>query len=161
MTFLALGSNTVHILLPELQSQSRMPFMSMIKLVSDQVITDRINRIGIVSSSMTRTKKLYSHPLTEAGMKVILPSPDQQLIVDQVIRAVLAGQLNRNLQRKYQKTLAKLLNSGAQAIILGCTELPLALGYEELGIPSYNCVRILARGITDQYYKNLNLQKVI
>ena len=64
----------------------------------------------------------------------------------------MAGEKNYDKKQEYIKTLNDLFSRGSQAIILGCTELPLAINYEALGNRTISSDEVLAEGIVDYYY---------
>jgi len=69
-----------------------------------------------------------------------------------MIRSVLAGKKEHEKRKEYVQLINRLYSEGAEAIILGCTELPMAINYEALGDKMLNSDEILAEGIVDYYY---------
>lgn len=147
----AIASNTVHLLLDELQTHSHVEFISMLDLVANKAAKS-FSKVGVVASSMTLGTKLYEHKLRDRNIEVIKPDNAQMKIIDQIIRHVLAGSDNGKQKQQYIDTLQSLYDRGAEAVILGCTELPLAINYEALGDKVLNSMQILAEGIVDYYY---------
>lgn len=151
-TRLCIGSNTVHILLEELKGHTEVPFISMIELVADKCVENGFRKVGILGTPVLIDSNLYSKELEKNNIEVITPSRKQLAIVESIIRHVIAGSENGEKKQEYIGVLNDLFSKGAEAIILGCTELPLAVNYEVLGNRTINSDEVLAEGIVDYYY---------
>lgn len=149
---LCIGSNTVHILLEELKTQTEVPFISMIELVANKCVRSGFKKVGVLGTTVLIQSNLYTKELEKNGIKVIVPSEEQLKIVEGVIRQVIAGSKTEDQKNAYIGVLNDVFSKGAEAIILGCTELPLAVNYEALGNRIINSDEILAEGIVDYYY---------
>ena len=151
-TRLCIGSNTVHILLEKLRDQTKIPFISMIELVARKCAERGFKKVGVLGTPVLIRSELYSNELETNGISVILPTTEQMVVVEKIIREVIAGQHNHFDKQAYIGVLDTMFSQGADAIILGCTELPLAVNYEALGTRALNSDEILAEGIVDYYY---------
>ena len=151
-TRICVASNTVHILLDELQSTTEVGFISMIELVAKKCVERGLKKVGLLGTPVLIKSGLYDQGLKRNGVALILPTQNEVAVADSIIRAVLAGQKTFDKKQEYIGILNDLLNRGAQAIILGCTELPLAINYEALGNKTISSDEVLAEGIVDYYY---------
>jgi len=86
------------------------------------------------------------------GIDLIAPTLEQETVCDKVIRCIIAGKPIDELRSSYVTVLNAMFDAGAEAIILGCTELPMVLNYEALGNRVISSDEILAQGIVDYYY---------
>ena len=152
VTRLCIGSNTVHILLEELQENTKVPFISMIELVVIKCIKMGFKKVGILGTPILVNSNLYQKTLEKNGIEAIIPSNEQLKIVEDIIRDVIAGTKNEDNKKAYVKVVSDLLSKNCDGIILGCTELPLAVDYEALGNKTINSDKVLAEGIVDYYY---------
>lgn len=152
-TKLCIGSNTVHILLEELKLQTEVPFISMIELVSDKCIGRGFKKVGILGTPTLIHSNLYTRRLEQKSIEVITPSEEQLKIVEEIIRHVIAGSKSDSQKKAYIEILNDFFSKGAEVIILGCTELPLAMNYEALGSRIINSDEVLAEGIVDYFYR--------
>lgn len=157
-TRLCIGSNTVHILLEKLKSQTDVPFISMIDLVADECKNRGFKKVGLLGTPVLINSGLYQQALEIKGITTILPTEEQLRIVETIIRHVIAGTRSADSKSEYIAVLNSMFEQGADAIILGCTELPLAVNYEALGNRALNSDEILARGIVNYYYSDSTLQ---
>jgi len=153
-TRLCIGSNTVHILLEDLKQQTNVLFISMIELVADRCAKSGFKKVGVLGTPILINSGLYTQELKKKGIETINPDEEQLKVVENIIRSVIAGTKNDDYKTEYIKVLNELLSKGADAIILGCTELPLAVNYEALGNRAINSDEVLAEGIVDYFYLN-------
>ena len=152
-TKLAIASNTVHILLKELENHTAVDFISVITEVSKNVSKKKIKTVGLLGSPVLVKSGLYEKELKNYGVKVILPNSKQLEISESIIREILAGVNNLFLKKEYIALLHSMYDYGAENIILGCTELPQAINYEALGEKAIDSDEILAEAIVDYYYE--------
>lgn len=151
-TRLCIGSNTVHILLEELKKSTEIEFISMIELVVKKCAASGFNKVGLLGTPVLIKSGLYEQELKKSGIELVLPTENEMAIADSIIRDTLAGQKSFDKKREYIEVLNDLFSRGAQTIILGCTELPLAINYEALGNRTISSDEVLAEGIVDYYY---------
>lgn len=124
----------------------------MIELVAKKCVKNGFRKVGILGTPVLINSNLYSKELEKNNIEVITPSQEQLEIVESIIRHVIAGSKNEEKKQQYIGVLNDLFSKGSEAIILGCTELPLAVNYEVLGNRTINSDEVLAEGIVDYYY---------
>lgn len=151
-TKLAIGSNTVHILIEELKKHIKVDFISVIETVSKKVAKKKIKTVGLLGSPVLVKSGLYERELKKYGIDLILPNRKQLEISESIIRDVLAGMNNVFLKKEYISLLHSMYDFGAENIILGCTELPQAINYEALHGKTIDSDEVLAEAIVDYYY---------
>ncbi|MEI6887064.1 MAG: amino acid racemase [bacterium] len=149
---ICIASNTVHVLLSELSSTTKIPFISMIELVSDKCLKYGYKKVALLGTPVLTHSGLYNEALKKRGIEIIIPEDRELIIVEEIIRSVIAGKVIETDKNKYIELINKLFSMGAESIILGCTELPLAIDYTVLGKRILNSDEILAEGIVDYYY---------
>lgn len=150
---IVIGSNTVHILLPELKKQTLIPIISTISSVVDICCQKNYKKVGILASPVLIKSLLYQKVLNGVKIDAIVPTINELTVVERMIRSVLAGSTDHKDKEKYISIINRMLLQGAQSLILGCTELPLAINYEALGSRTINSDDILAERIVDYYYQ--------
>lgn len=147
-----IACNTAHILIDELQAVTSTPFISIIEEVGKNIFKAKVKQVGLLGTPTTIKSRLYQEVLDKYNIKVIIPSVKNCLIVEEIIRNILAGKVN-NLDRQKITFIAELLRiQGAQGIILGCTELPLIFP-KEFSVPVFDSIEILAMALLRNYYK--------
>ncbi len=151
-TKLAITSNTVHILLPELKAKTGIEFLSIIELAAKRMAENKYKKVALLGTPVLIKSGLYEKELAKYGISLVTPNKTEQKISEEIIRGVLAGRHNGEIKKKYIDLIHRMFDKKAQAIILGCTELPLAINYEALGNKTINSDEVLAEAIVDYYY---------
>lgn len=151
-TINGIACNTAHLLLPELQAVTKVPFLSIPQLVAEQAKTAGFKRIGLLATPTTLASTLYDDALAGIAETV---RPDAELTVQ--IEGYIYKQLNDNLseaeRRKFRLEVEKFKHANKlDAVILGCTELPLVYG--EVKRPQIlNTLTILSDALLREYFK--------
>lgn len=149
---LCIGSNTVHILLKDLESEVGIPFISMVELVAERCKTLGYSKVALLGTPILLSSGLYDAALDKRNIELLKPDISQIETCDIVIRSIIAGEKEIPVRKDYVEVLSSMFNQGADGIILGCTELPLVLDYEVLGRRVLSSDEILADGITEFCY---------
>lgn len=155
---ISIACNTAHVLLPELQKISKVTFVSIIEAVAEQVNEDGMSKIGLLGTPSTIKYGLYQTALSKYGISVVLPSERQTSALERIIRNVLSGKPLVDDAKQLKKIADALQEKGAQAIILGCTELPLVFPKKN-SLPVYSSVEILAMALLKKCYEQEIKQK--
>ncbi len=147
--FAVIACNTAHYYLPDLRAQGGLPIIDMIGETAQTIRREQpaLKRVGILATSGTLAVGLYQRALTSAGLESVSPSEDEIIqIMDAIygpsgIKSCGASSINREQLRAAGQ---RLLERGAQALILGCTEIPLALQAGDLPVPLIASNQVLA-----------------
>ncbi len=132
-----IACNTVHLLAPEITKHTKTPLVSMIDEVSDVVANKGVKTVGLLASPTTIKSRLYQEALAIHNIKVVTPGAADMRIVELAIRAVVAGKPLTVHSDRLRRIVDALYASGAEEIVLGCTELPLIFAkMEDLSVVS-------------------------
>lgn len=148
----SIACNTAHILLKQLQEVSKLPFVSIVNEVVSSVTQSKFKIVGVIGTPSALRHEIYQTALKERGIESVIPTKSQISILGKIIRNILRGDKNKDDQERLISIADSLKKKGAQAIILGCTELPLIFpfGYP---LPVYNSVEILAQSLLQISFK--------
>lgn len=149
---LAIACNTAHLLIDELRKVSNASFISMIDEVVKRIDCDSLRKIGLLATPSTIQSKIYELKLNQRSIQTIIPSNRDQLVLEKIIRNIIAGKILKLDAKKLIRIANSLRKNGAEGIILGCTELPLVFP-EKYSLPVYNSVAITAMALLRNYYK--------
>jgi aspartate racemase len=146
---IAIPCNTAHYWLPALAASARVPILSIVDAVVDECRQRRITtgRIGILGTSGMIRSGIYQTGLTRLGYDVLVPDDrEMDQLVEPAIRFIKAGDLETPIS-VLATAVNSLENRGVDAVVLGCTELPLALTAPASlrGTPFIDSTRSLAR----------------
>lgn len=146
-TVIAIPCNTAHAFLPGIADQVGIPIVHMIGEVGQHLTTLRphIRTVGLLATTGTIQAGLYQEWLAQAGIELLLSDPtSQENDVMPAIRAVKSGELGSVSADRLARAARQLIDRGAQAVIAGCTEIPLGLSAEAIPVPLIDPATVLA-----------------
>jgi aspartate racemase len=148
--FIIIPCVSAHFFLDEIQQQVALPVLSVFDVVAEAINSDhpQIKTVGLMATTGTINGGLFQKRLAVEGIKTIVADKTRQSKVMQAIYDIKNSQPARS-QAQIVSDLAAaaddLISKGAQGIIAGCTEIPLALKQEHLSVPYFDALTILAR----------------
>ena len=144
--FLLICTNTMHKVAPEIQANISIPLLHIADATADRLIADGITKVGLLGTRFTMEQDFYkSHLIGQFDIDVIVPSNDEQTIVHNVIYDELCqGILTLDSKEQYLNIVNNLYEQGAEAVILGCTEIALLIKQEHTHVPLYDTTQIHA-----------------
>lgn len=143
---LAVPCNTAHAFLAAVQAEVDIPIIHMIEETAKYVqrLSPTVQKVGLLSTTGTQKAGLYQSWLDREGISVITPAADcQENLVMTPIRTIKAG--NTTAARPlFIEAAQGLIDAGAQAIIAGCTEVPVGLSADDIPVPFIDPAEVLA-----------------
>ena len=123
---LVMPCNTAHYFYDRIVPMTHVPFINMLEETAREVVNQKISVVGLLATDGTIQTGVYDRVLNSYGIRVLHPSEKkQQHVMDLIYNGVKASNYNINLTGFYE-TLDELEQNGAETLILGCTELPVA-----------------------------------
>lgn len=146
----AMVCNTAHVLYKDLQKQSATEFVSMIDLTAERAKKLNFKKVGVLASPTTLKSKLYKKALLKRG--IISIDIDHNSRTERIIREVVAGKINKSQSDYLYKLTNRFIKKyELDAVILGCTELPLVFPKNRFK-NVIDCLDILADELLRRYY---------
>ncbi len=144
--FLVIPCNTAHYWIEEIRSAVKIPVVDMIKETAKHVARSypSLRTVGLLAATGTVRSRLYQQRLLEVGIRTVSPPDTDQDDVMQAIYAVKAGDMSKSSTAAIQIG-QRLVGAGAEAVIAGCTEIPLIIRAGDLSIPIIDATEVLAR----------------
>ena len=144
--FLVVPCNTAHAFLPRVRERVDVSFLSMIEATATRIAGESasVARVGLLGTTATVQSGLYREELDRYGLELVAPTPTAQARVMAGIARVKAGAIDAEAWRLVSEAATALADAGAELIIAGCTELPLALAWHETGLPLIDPTQVLA-----------------
>ncbi len=144
--FLICPDNTIHQALPGLLARSPLPWLHIAEVVAQEARARGFRRIGITGTRYLTDSEVYPHKLAAAGLEYLRPLATEKteinrIIFDELVRGVM---LERS-QAYFQQVFRRLQAAGCDAVVLGCTEIPLLMNDENSPLPTLDSTRLLAR----------------
>ena len=148
--FIVIATNTMHLVLDDIQSQIDTPILSLLDAVADVIEEAGQKTVGLLGTQFTMEKNFYQAALAKRGIKVLTPNTDDRAFVNTVIyEELVAGSIRDESRQGYLRIIEKLAQSGAEGIILGCTEIPLLVTSADTDLPLFDTTTIHARAALD------------
>jgi aspartate racemase len=139
--------NTAHYFYERVQNAVSIPILHIMEEVAatagEEVPTARV--LGILATAAAVSSGLYARACARRGIEVVNPDPSGQQVVNRAIYAVKGGQMGPEITAGLKKIVDGLVGRGAQALVLGCTELPFVLKPQDVRVPLLDSNQILAR----------------
>ena len=144
-------TNTMHKVATEVEAAVNIPLLHIADATAKQLLADRMTKVGLLGTAFTMQQDFYKGRLSQDfGIQVLVPSEAQQAMVHEVIYQELClGIINPASKQKYLAVLQDLFNQGAQAVILGCTEITLLVQQTDTPIPLYDTTAIHAQSAVE------------
>jgi aspartate racemase len=150
--FVVLCTNTMHKLADEIESNIQVPFLHIADVTAEKIQSRGIQTIGLLGTRFTMEQDFYRGRLVDKhGLEVLIPNEDERVVVHQVIYEELClGIINPASRQRYIEIIRRLVDSGAEGIILGCTEIELLVQPEDTTVELFPTMRIHAEAAVDK-----------
>lgn len=148
---IAMPCNAAHHYLAEIQQQVSIPIIDMVEesLRWIHAHFPGWKTLGLIASNGTVVSGVYARALGRSGISVLLPSETDQQRTQTAIDQVKLGVHDLTTRQTFESVGLRMVEAGAESIILGCTEVPLAFNLDSVGYPTVNPTRILAKAAVD------------
>lgn len=142
--FFLIGSNTMHKVAAQIEAAVSIPLLHIADATAEQLTTDGITKVGLLGTRFTMEQAFYRGRLTDShGIEVLVPNEAQRQVVHQIIYDELCqGQIRDASRQAYLSIIADLAAQGAEAVILGCTEIALLVEQSDTSVPLYDTTAI-------------------
>ena len=147
---LLLASNTFHKAAELVAQATRLPIIDIREVTAERLAADRRSRIALLGTRFTMVEPFAREPYEAHGIVVHEIAPAWRVEVDRIIfEELAAGRVVRDSQRKLKTLITELAKQKVQAVVLGCTELVLAVDVRANVLPVYDTTAIHARAAVD------------
>ena len=144
--FLICPDNTVHQALPYFESRSPLPWMHIAEVVAGEAVARDFRRLGLTGTKYLVTSEVYPEKLTARGLEYLRPNADEREEINRIIMDELVyGVFKPEAVGYFQKVMGRLKSEGCDAVVLGCTEIPLLMNDANSPLPTLDSTRLLAR----------------
>jgi len=150
--FLVLCTNTMHRLADDISRAVSIPLLHIADPTGEAVVAAGIKRVGLLGTRFTMEQAFYKDRLTERfGLDVLVPGEaDRTTAHDIIYRELISGIVSETSRQAYRAVIARLVADGAEAIILGCTEIMLLVGSQDSSVPLFDTTSLHALAAVDR-----------
>jgi aspartate racemase len=144
---LVLCTNTMHKVADELAAAIDVPLVHIADTTADAIRDAGLQTVGLLATAYTMEQDFYVGRLRERhGLTVLVPAGDDRALVHRVIYEELCvGIIRDDSRAAYRQVMKSLVEDGAQAILLGCTEIDLLISAEDSEVPLFDTTRLHAQ----------------
>jgi aspartate racemase len=145
--FVVLCTNTMHKVAPAIEAAVRIPLFHIADPTATEIKRAGLRKIGLLGTRFTMEQAFYKDRLRELhGLDVVVPELADRDTVHRIIYDELClGRIVDGSREEYRRIITSLVEQGAQAIILGCTEISLLVNQQDSAVPLFDTTAIHAR----------------
>jgi aspartate racemase len=144
--FLICPDNTIHEALQFVEPESPLPWLHIADEVAKHAAERGFKRVGITGTKYLVQSEVYPQKLKARGVEYVRPEPDEREEIDRIImRELVYGEFSRTAVAYFQSVITRMGDRGCDAVVLGCTEIPLLMNDSNSPLPTLDSTRLLAR----------------
>lgn len=149
--FLLICTNTMHRMAAEVQGAVGIPLLHIADPTADRIRAAGLRRVGLLGTAFTMEQDFYKGRLADRhGLEVLIPEEADRATVHRIIYDELVqGRVEPASRQAYREVIARLVARGAEAVILGCTEIMLLVGAEDSAVPLFDTTAIHAEAAVE------------
>lgn len=148
---ISLTAGTMHLVINEIEKKTGVSLVSIPKAVADEAVIKGYTKVGLLGTIFTMEQDYMKKDLIDAGIEVCIPDKeDRELVAKRIFEELELGIVKEETLKEFQDLISKMKNGqGIQAVILGCTELPLLLNEKNSPLPVLDSVEIHIKKLID------------
>lgn len=145
--FIVICTNTMHKLAEQVQACLNIPLLHIADATAKEITSKNIKKVGLLGTEFTMKQDFYKGRLADKfGLEVFIPNDEDCQIVHRIIyQELVAGVIRDESRQQYRQIIQKLVDAGAEAIILGCTEIMLLVSPADSAVPVFDTTEIHAQ----------------
>ncbi len=134
---LLICTNTMHKVAPQIETALNIPLLHIADATGEEVLAAGHRRVGLLGTAFTMEQDFYKGRLQDRfGIEVLVPEPaDRQLVHRVIYDELCQGTVNDVARQEYLRIVAQLAEAGAEAVILGCTEIGMLISQQHTDVP--------------------------
>jgi aspartate racemase len=144
--FLICPDNTIHQALPHILSRSPLPWLHIAEVVAAEAVERRFKCLGLTGTRWLIDSNVYPEKLEARGLKYLRPSSAERDEINRIIMdELVCGIFKSAAIAFHRQVIGRMKDQGCDAVVLGCTEIPLIMNDENSPLPTLDSTRLLAR----------------
>jgi aspartate racemase len=149
--FLICPDNTIHQALGYIEARSPRPWMHIAEVVATSAVERGFRRLGLMGTRWLVESEVYPEKLRARGLEYVRPNAAEREEVNRIIMDELVyGVFKLEAIRGHQRVIQRMKDEGCDAVILGCTEIPLIIHDSNSALPTLDSTRLLARAALER-----------
>lgn len=134
--FLLICTNTMHKVAPQIENSIEIPLLHIADATAEVLVDAGIKTVGLLGTAFTMEQDFYKGRLSENfGLNVLIPNDkDRQIVHKTIYQELCLGKIQATSKAEYLRIIAMLSDQGAEAVILGCTEIGMLVNQNDTEI---------------------------
>lgn len=150
--FIVIPCNTVHLFYHDMQASVHIPIISILDVTTKSIQQHGYKKAGLLNSESARQCRLYEPAFADQGIVAVSTTETEQKDVNRAILHVMSGTQGKEDIARLQAIINRFAGEGAQVVVLGCTELPLAISSGDIDLPLFSSSALLAEAAVRYAY---------
>ena len=146
---LGLATNTMHICYPRITRELDVPMIHIAAPTADALLADGFARVGLLDTRFTMQERFYIDGLEQRGLDVLVPDVGITNLNGIIYEELCLGIVREESRRVYVEAIERLMTRGAEAVILGCTEISMLIDDDVSPLPTYDTTDLHAKALVD------------
>jgi len=148
--FIIICANTMHQYVDALEQETGLKIVHIADATAKEIKKKNISKIGLLGTRFTMEMDFYTKRLSQSGIDSLVPEkPDREFIHNAIMNELLKEEFKEKTKAKFLNIISDLESLGAQAIVLGCTEIPLLIKQKDTHLPLINTLEIHAKAAVE------------
>jgi aspartate racemase len=144
--FVICPDNTIHRSLPLIEGRSPLPWLHIADVVANEAVERGYRCVGLLGTRWLVESEVYPNALTARGVSYMRPETAEREEINRIIMCELVkGVFTPGAVGYHQRVIARMKEQGCDAVVLGCTEIPLIMNDQNSALPTLDSTRLLAR----------------
>lgn len=148
---LTICTNTMHKMAPDIEKNISIPIVHIADATAEAIKSKKIKKVALLGTRFTMEQDFYKGRLIEKhGIDVVIPEGNDLEQVHSIIyNELVLGEIKQSSKEIYKQVIKRLIERGAEGVILGCTEIPLLIQQEDCSVPVFDTTKIHAEKTVD------------
>lgn len=144
---LGLATNTMHVVADTMLDGVSIPFLHIADPTAEALLADGFDTVGLLGTRFTMEMGFYKDRLSGHGLTVMVPEVDHTNLNGIIYEELCKGVVRDESRKVYQTAIDRMAARGAQAVILGCTEIGMLIDDSTSSLPTYDTTELHARAL--------------
>lgn len=149
--FIVLCTNTMHRMAGAMEASVAIPLLHIVDPTAEALKGAGVQKVGLLGTAFTMEQDFYKGRLAGHGFEVLIPEAEDRATIHRIIyEELVCGEIREPSRAAYRAVIARLVSAGAEAIILGCTEIMLLVRAEDSAVPLFDTTTLHAMAAVDR-----------
>ena len=143
--FIIICTNTMHKVIEFVEEKISIPILHIADTTANEILKSNVRTIGLLGTTYTMEQDFYKSRIESNGIKVLVPNSEDRKVINKIIFEELClGEILPSSREKYEKIIERLVEEGAEGVILGYTEIGLLVKQQNSQVPLFDTTVIHA-----------------